>query len=73
MINLLNTIKKSNVDITEVFMYFTMGSKNTGILTKDRFLLLYQSVILKSNIVDINNLYIYFDENKTNQISLMKW
>lgn len=50
-----------------------MGSRNSEVLTKDRFLLLYQSVILKSNIIDINNLYCYFDENKTGHISLSRW
>lgn len=29
VLTLLSTIKKSNVDISEVYKYFTMGSKNT--------------------------------------------
>lgn len=73
VLTLLSTINKCNIDIIEVYKYFTMGSKNSDVLVKDRFLLLYQSVILKSNIIDVNNLYAYFDENKTGNISLQKW
>jgi hypothetical protein len=73
VVNLLTTLKKSNVDISEAFKYLTMGSGSTQTLSKDRFLLLYQSLTPKSNIIDINNLYTYFDENKTNQISVGRW
>lgn len=54
----------------EAFFYF---SKDTGTLTKNKFLLSYQSLGLKSNIVEINALYTYLDETKIGNVTLQKW
>lgn len=52
--------------MTEAYSYF---SKDTGSLTKNKFLLEYQSLGLKANMIEINALYSYLDEAKTGFIS----
>lgn len=59
-------LKKINVEVTEAYSYF---SKDTGSLTKNKFLLEYQSLGLKANMIEINALYYYLDEAKTGFIS----
>jgi hypothetical protein len=73
MLNLIKNIRKANIEINETFKYFVMGLKNMEQLPKDRFLLVYQSVAMKSSIVDVNNLYSYLDDNKAGFILLSKW
>ena len=70
IINFLKFLKKSNLEVKEAFFYF---SKDTGTLTKNKFLLSYQSLGLKSNIVEINALYTYLDETKIGNVTLQKW
>lgn len=69
-IKFLSFIKKINLEVSEVYHYF---SKDANILSKNKFLILYQSLELKCNIVEINALYTYLDENKTGFITLPTW
>lgn len=41
-------LKKANIDVTEAYYYF---SKDNGTLTKNKFLLEYQSLGLKATIL----------------------
>lgn len=70
IINFLKFLKKANLDVKEAYFYF---SKDTGTLSKNKFLISYQSLGLKSTILEINALYSYLDEGKTGSISLQKW
>lgn len=65
ILNFLKFLQKVNIDTSEAYNYF---SRDSGKLTKNKFLILYQSLELRTNIVEINALYSYLDEKKTGEV-----
>ena len=70
ILNFLKLIKKLRLDVPDTYHYF---SKDTSTLTKNKFIILYQSLQLKASIVEVNALYEFLDEEKKGAISLSKW
>lgn len=70
MLNFLKFLRKVNIDTQEAYAYF---SQDSGTLPKNKFLIVYQSLELRTNIVEINALYSHLDESKQGQIPESKW